>query len=737
MGMKHFLFIIVACFLLLITPFLAMGEDDGLDLNTSDSEDRMAVLTEGRIPNYLVSIGVRGGYMQPVGMIADYVQGAFTPSLYVRYNPGLLDGLVFQFDSAFWPTELDINRADDGSRMDTLGLAFGPRYGYYLLDFLSLNVYTNAGLMLHWTDDRGNNDKESYVNFLFQAGLEVEFELAYHSDLAIGFNFQTPFEDTGLQGFNFYLSYGFRIGGEPRENQLKISNPMVSSVFPSQSNLYAQKQSIGTVTLTNTGEDPVENIQIAMYLEGFMDNPSISPGTHTLTEKESLIVPFYSTFNNQIMELTNDRIVSSEIIIRYEIDGTTYTKRETVSMNVYNRNAVVWEPVNRVCSFVSSDDPVIRLLRSSLETEFNENQDASFVNNNLRKAMKAFAALKSLNLEYLSDPTKPFTTSSESGNAVAVDTIQYPAELLDQDNRTGDCDDYAVLYASLLQSVGVPAGFIVTPQHIFAMFNTGIPAESVGMVTEDPNKVIIHQNMVWIPVETTFLDKDYGDFIDAWDKGIEEYHVNASNLQLVSVEQSWQDYPPVAIGYDVDQFTRPNYNNANSLYNDTIVAYRTEHRSRVNQAMDSVRVANLSPDQKRDTALDFIRANNPERAIDLLQAIAGDGSKDFEDYYYLATAMFQEGSDLQGAIDNFMKSKQYLSQDDSARYLPRVYINIAQCYYRLGNPAEQQRYYNMAQNLNPALAHRFAFLGPQMMQSEGQAMASDVTQQNVPLLLDN
>jgi len=52
--------------------------------------------------------------------------------------------------------------------------------------------------------------------------------------------------------------------------------------------------------------------------------------------------------------------------------------------------------------------------------------------------------------------------------------------------RTGDCDDLAVLYAALLENVGIDTALVDVGDHVLTMFDTGLLARQRRTAGADP-----------------------------------------------------------------------------------------------------------------------------------------------------------------------------------------------------------------------------------------------------------
>src|SRR5208283_680542 len=120
---------------------------------------------------------------------------------------------------------------------------------------------------------------------------------------------------------------------------------------------------------------------------------------------------------------------------------------------------------------------------------------------NFVSAVRLFSALRAVGLRYVVNPASPY--ESLSRDSTAIDFVRFPVETLDA--KSGDCSDLSVLYDSLLESVGVDTAYITTPGHIFTAFKLGISPDMASRLFGDPQSIIVQDDTVWIPVETTLV----------------------------------------------------------------------------------------------------------------------------------------------------------------------------------------------------------------------------------------
>ena len=131
------------------------------------------------------------------------------------------------------------------------------------------------------------------------------------------------------------------------------------------------------------------------------------------------------------------------------------------SIRLYDRHAVTWDDDRKVSAYVTYKDPkIINVAKALARTA----KDAGIaVDTNLSIAMALHESLRSYGMTYVIDPTTPFAEFSQ--NTMAVDYIQFPRNTLHY--KSGDCDDLSILYASLLQAVGINTRFVFISGHVY------------------------------------------------------------------------------------------------------------------------------------------------------------------------------------------------------------------------------------------------------------------------------
>lgn len=206
------------------------------------------------------------------------------------------------------------------------------------------------------------------------------------------------------------------------------------------------------------------------------------------------------------------------------------------SFTLYGIGKINWANGDaQAAAFITPDDPVVRDF--AIDIIQKNSEEAALINEPVTNAGSIFRELGHHELQYVRD-------ARSTTNKKAIDTISYPRELLAK--QQGDCDDTTVLLASLYQSVGIRTALASTPNHIFIMFDSGIGSRKHLQLALPQEMYCLRDERVWIPVETTWLNKS---FLDAWEKGATEMNENRQNgdLNIIDVEQAWEKYRPIPI----------------------------------------------------------------------------------------------------------------------------------------------------------------------------------------------
>ena len=267
----------------------------------------------------------------------------------------------------------------------------------------------------------------------------------------------------------------FRFGQDPDAPQaavraIRVEEPTLPAAFAALQSWYA-KHPIGSVTLVNTEKWMISGIDVSFYQKGSMDSPTPSAHVDQLAPGERCRVELFASFNEEVFRTEGVTPLTGEVIVSYKSRGRAAEQRQSVSYDLHDKTAVTWDDDRKVAAFITPADSALRNYSSFIRQACREGTLPTY-NEPLQLAVQVVRALGEIGCLYQADPSLPFTRVQ--GNPMVVDPISLPRDTLKR--ITGDCDDLTVLFCSLLESAGTETGFITVPGHIYAAFNTKVPA---------------------------------------------------------------------------------------------------------------------------------------------------------------------------------------------------------------------------------------------------------------------
>jgi Tfp pilus assembly protein PilF len=318
--------------------------------------------------------------------------------------------------------------------------------------------------------------------------------------------------------------------------RLAIRSITMDPIFPA---VAATGAEVGRVEIRNTDSLAISNMKVSIMIPGFMDLPSEIAVERVLPDA-ALTLPLSLVFNDAFLRNDRDQVRQAKISLTWEFRRQKYSEERVVPVRILGRNAMTWQTKEMIGAFVNPQEPAVVSFRSQIFSRSDAAQ-FPFIDPALSKAVVLFEAMK--NIRYVIDPNAPYIGTDTS--RWAIDYVQLPAETLDR--GTGDCDDLAVLYSSLLEAVGIPTRLLLTPGHIFVEFKTGIDAgewEKIGLPRDE---VFVHDGKVWLAVETTLTEDG---FLRAVSRGARE-----TKNQLEShfrLDDAWRLFRPAALPHPGD-----------------------------------------------------------------------------------------------------------------------------------------------------------------------------------------
>ena len=519
---------------------------------------------------------------------------------------------------------------------------------------------------------------------------------------------------------SFWSGIGLRgrVGFEPgsagtARPKLRFDDPRLEPFFPSFYKFYASG-GLGKVAVENGEKASIKDLSVQVFVPRYMDGPQTILSIKTLKAGDSVEVPLAALFRNEVLNVTETDAAQIQLSARYKRGGDELEVTSEATLKILGRNSVSWDDDRKAAAFVTAKDPTIlklgRNVISGIPVESPGPGDEA-----LRKAAAVFSALGEFGLRYVIDPASSY--KALSANAAAVDYLQFPVQTLDY--RSGDCDDLTVLYSALLEAIGVETAFVTVPGHIYSAFALGMSEADMRSGFSSVNDLIVVDGKVWVPVETTLVNKG---FLAAWAEGAKEWRQASASKQaaLVPVRQAWSVYEASFI----DSKERTDVVSRFPAASKVLARYDGEIKKLTDRELGPI-VADLrarlasrpSPGLHNKLGTTYARYG----LFDKAEASFKEAAKaDYpQAYYNLGNLKFMR-KDYKGALSDYERSLKL--NPDSAL----AAIAVARAAFEQGDTKKAADSYRTASLLDPARAAQFAYVAGGASDTTGRAADAGV-----------
>ena len=296
------------------------------------------------------------------------------------------------------------------------------------------------------------------------------------------------------------------------------------------------------LTLSNDGGKPTSPGKALFLAKAIMDNPTETP-VPALEPFSSTTIDLKATLNRDVLTYVEATRIAGQVQVQFDNEADDTKLSKNVGFQLMGRNAIDWKQQGMISCFIMPNDPDIQLFASrSLKTAEGETIQAD-MDDHLYKALTLFDAVQSVGIFYTPDPTQPFNFSKFSEGGL-IDSVQFPRETLMR--QSGDCDDLSVLYASLLESVGIPTLLVTSPGHIFVAFALKDADEAVDSLGLSRDLLLEYKGQQFVPVETVLLG---GPFITAWRVAantVTKYRAT-DEIGFIDINEARKEYKTVSL----------------------------------------------------------------------------------------------------------------------------------------------------------------------------------------------
>jgi hypothetical protein len=573
--------------------------------------------------------------------------------------------------------------------------------GYQLNYFPSINVLSTTGSTAARTD-----------NLLATLAARVAFSPSFNFSIELipSITYRHALQPlTQFDGLSIGIggAVAYRIGEDPDAPKSAIRSISFGEVsfpplFAAMQSYYA-KNPFATVKITNVERFPITDIQITFQQAGYMDTPTSLKKIASLDAGKSAEIPVVASFNGEVFNTNGDTPLNGEIIVEYTSHNRAAKQSLPVSYTLYDRTSISWDDDRKEAAFITKADTALRNYATFIRQAVKD-RTVSGYSEPVQTAMATYYALKELGVIYQLALTSSFAAAQ--ANPLTVDHVHLPRETLQR--KAGDCSDLTALFCAIMESVGIPTGFITVPGHIYPVFGTKIPTASYKELYPDKEMTFDVDGELWIPVEMTMVGTS--DFVSAWRKGVEEWQAletEPKNRQIYFTAKCQDVFRPVGLKeedlglqYGDTRKIADNFrDSADKIINSVIDSY-TKVATESNSKSDYNRVGIVAAQFGRwDQA---VKALNTALALDRNYLSAG---VNLGNVYFLQ-------QDYQSALKVYHQAEDSMVTDgkQGSSLYPRVLLNISRSYYELENFDQATIYYNKAAAADPSLVGAYGYL---------------------------
>jgi len=598
--------------------------------------------------------------------------------------------------------------------------------GYEMIYFPDINVLS-AGAAAARTD-----------NILASLGVHVTLNPAYSFsvDVSPTLTYRYAFQPlTQFNGLNFGIgaTLNYRFGEDPDAPKASIRSISFSDVtFPP---LYAAMQSyyaknpFAKVQIRNVEKFPITDVQISFYQAGYMDTPTKLKSIASLDPGKTVEIPVVASFNGEVFNTNGDTPLNGEITVEYSSHNRPANQTQPVSYTLYDRTSISWDDDRKEAAFITKADTALRNYATFIRQSVKDRTIPGY-SEPVQTAMAVYYALKELGVIYQLALTSSFAQAQ--ADPLVVDHVHLPRETLQR--KAGDCSDLTALFCAIMESVGIPTGFITVPGHIYPVFGTKVPTASFRDLYPDKSMTFDVDGELWIPVETTMVGT--ADFLTAWRKGVEEWQAlekDPKNRAIFFTAKAQEVFRPVGLKeedlglqYGDPKKIADNFRDVADKVVDSVIDSYTKVAMDSNAKSDYNRVGIIAAQYGRwDQAT---KALNTALALDrnYLSAEVNLGN-----VYFLQ-------QDYQNALKVFHQAQDAMDADgrQGSSLYARILVNISRSYYELEDYGQAASYYDKAAAVDATLVNTYGYLksgqgggsgsraaeasGPQTLFAEGE-----------------
>ena len=335
------------------------------------------------------------------------------------------------------------------------------------------------------------------------------------------------------------LRRAFEDASRPRRSPPapRVVSADLSDVFPALIRHY-QSNPAGSITVRNEHDAPIDGLRLSGSMR-FADRVSGVPSSDALAPGESAEIPVHLLLAPEVLQLQEDLPVAINLELHFRSNGTDHSTTLNRAVTIRRNSALYWDDSGKLASFITPNDELVAGF--ALEAvRRGAGYVPAFLSARAARAAVIADTVGEFGIRYVEDPNSPFT--EVFGRTGRIDTVRLPRTTLRL--RVGDCDDTTALLAALFEAAGIPTAIMTSPGHVFLAFDTGEPTTNRWLYEASDRAVIDHEGSLWLPIETTILDRG---FLAAWVEASRLVHTYGEVVEFLPFARERERFPAIPL----------------------------------------------------------------------------------------------------------------------------------------------------------------------------------------------
>ncbi len=495
------------------------------------------------------------------------------------------------------------------------------------------------------------NSRAHYAPW-YRAFADISFRINTKVSLGVNaswFNCQnnTWFGNPGISGVTAGLALTYRFSTEKVSGMVDATVEYDDSIFPLIYTIYKDNQ-IGTITIQNHESAEIRNVRVTFRAENYTASELECGSAKIIRKNRSVQLPLYADFTENILRFSEAGKISGEIVVNYEILGDDRVSVTPITVSVYNRNSMRWIDPAILSSYVSTNSQEILEL-SKYFVGIARSHFRTALNKNMQFAMYVHEGIRLLGIACEENSDTPYNETHL--DPLALDYVQYPYQTLSY--RSGDKDDIAILYMSMLESVGIGTAYIPLEDDFIVAIEIGDYTTSLLNLFEGEDHILVVDDKVYLPMSIASINEN---FVVSWNNGINRVNEaleNEEDVEFIVLHDAWQAYPPSGFSSGETTANMPTEKQLFKASENDILDYVTqEFGPQIAAIQQQIKDEGVSTTLYNKLGMLYVRAGMYEDAVSVYEVSAKMGS---------IPAMNNLGNIL-SLLKNYQKAKEWYKQ---------------------------------------------------------------------------